>query len=85
MDTCDTNIPRSSLSTFTAFAPLVTTVVVIIYSTPIFTVVMVPLVIIFGLLQVYTLYTVLSIHQTTNSNNIALSNSTDKYFHFAMH
>ena len=52
MDACDSNIPRSSLVTFSAFAPLVSTLIIVIYSTPVFTVVMVPVVVIFCVIQV---------------------------------
>lgn len=52
IDILDSNIPQFTQNLLTTLAPLISTIIVIIYSTPIFVAVIVPLVILFGVLQV---------------------------------
>jgi len=52
IDIVDTNIPQFSQNFLITFAPLVSTVIVITYSTPIFIAVAIPLVFVFVVIQV---------------------------------
>lgn len=52
IDTLDVNLPQFSQNLMTTLAPLLSTFIMIIYSTPIFTAVFVPLAIFFFILQV---------------------------------
>ena len=52
VDICDSNIPQFSQNLVTTLAPLMSTIIVIVYSTPIFIVVVIPLGIVFAVLQV---------------------------------
>jgi ABC-type multidrug transport system fused ATPase/permease subunit len=52
VDILDSNIPQFTQNLMITFAPLMSVIIVIIYSTPIFVAVIVPLMIIFVILQV---------------------------------
>ena len=52
VDIVDANIPQFTQNMLTSLAPLISTIIVIIYSTPIFIVVVIPLAIAFFVLQV---------------------------------
>jgi len=52
IDIVDTNIPQFSQNFLITFAPLVSTLIVITYSTPIFIAVAIPLILIFIVIQV---------------------------------
>jgi len=52
IDIMDTNIPQFSQNFLITFAPLISTIIVISYSTPIFITVAVPLILIFIVIQV---------------------------------
>ena len=56
IDIVDTNIPQFSQNFLVTFAPLMSTVIVISYSTPIFISVAVPLILIFVVIQVRFYY-----------------------------
>jgi len=55
IDIVDTNIPHFSQNLLITFAPLVSTMIVISYSTPIFISVAVPLIVLFIIIQVCSL------------------------------
>jgi len=52
IDIVDSNIPQFAQNFLITFAPLVSTIIVITYSTPIFIVVAIPLILIFIVIQV---------------------------------
>jgi ABC-type multidrug transport system fused ATPase/permease subunit len=52
VDVLDSNIPQFAQNLLITFAPLVSTIIVVTYSTPIFVAVIVPLIIIFVVVQV---------------------------------